>query len=406
MNTASSFSISNTSIPQGTSMGFMSASSRMQQMESEATAAEEAASAQRAERNLLRTVATERSKDDDDSGSYLSNFKRKADMLVEPVNKRHNARTPPPGQGSITSFFGRPTAIKPTRTEDQQVAEAIAFVKEKKMRTAAGAIDKTGTWLNGVAERTSQGQSSSRFVQDKENLHIAQPKKNTFVRPSFTSSRSFSTAASIHAPLTTPQAPPSLGLASHKVRTDPLRPRPLRRHDDTTAQNVNGRPYPFYSSSPPRPQGKKEEEEDTQAEGIAEELPNDPDPDEEAAATEAEAEAEAEARQLDMADVADLEDVDADVDDAAALAPAPPPSSPPLLLPSPAESTTQQQQQQPQPLLSFHTTSVDRLQQPQGLRRPGRTLGLRRDVGSASGGWVNRPFVKPTVQPRTGPPGR
>ncbi|KAK7544535.1 P-loop containing nucleoside triphosphate hydrolase protein [Phyllosticta citribraziliensis] len=419
MNAATSFSISNTSIPLGSASGFVSASTRMQQMTSEAAAAEEAASAQRAERNLLRTVSAERAKEDNIGGSS-SDHKRKADLSNGPNRKRQYGRAPPPGQGSLTSFFGQPTAAKAVRTKDEQVADAIAFVREKKMRTAAGAIDKSGTWLNGVAERVGQDQDKSHHAAalpkpvtgprrsattGKENQHL----KPAFARPSFTSSNSFSAASSksLNAPVP--------NLLSYKVRTEPLRSRPPRRGAvaDFAAQNNKGRPYPFYSSSPPRDMAQGEAENEHVEAAQEQQGAIGDGGDVECAVSAADA-------ALDAED--DL--FDGDQDDA--LAPPLPSSPPPLPMPEPVEPEPQPPLSPPalhpldqqQPLsLSMHTTSVDSVNNGlnhghgQGLgsrmglaapggRRPGRALGLRRDAGAT--GWVNRPFVKPTVKPRGG----
>ncbi|KAK7567434.1 hypothetical protein IWX92DRAFT_354336 [Phyllosticta citricarpa] len=374
-------------------------------------------------------------------------------MPNEPTYKRnHNARAPPPGQGSITSFFGRPTAVKPVRTEDEQVADAIAFVREKKMRTAAGAIDKSGTWLKGVAERSKNqtqdrshhgaappapklavpGYRSGGTTMGKENQHIKPP----FARPSFTSAKSLAAAT---APATS-NTTPAPSLSSHRVRTEPLRGRPLRRGmsgiDFAAHQHSKGRPYPFYSSSPPRDMAQGECDDDDEPVDVAREqqsIVGDEKGNECAvSATDA------------MLDVQSEEGPDDDDDDGGgfddthdALAPpmrsSPPPSlaveadaaveaeehSPPLALhyhQHHQHHQQQQQQQQQNHPLSMHTTSIDAVNNSTlGLpaatttgvgaassRRPGRVLGLRRDAGAPGTGWVNRPFVRHNVRPREG----
>ncbi|OJD29510.1 atp-depentend dna [Diplodia corticola] len=308
MDQATSFSISNTTVPASTA-GFMSAGARMREMEG---SAEEAKAQQRAEKLLVREHAMARSRD----------AVRAREHDDKPaVNKGGKAAKLPPGQGSITSFFGRPTTgRKPETCPDEQVRGAINFVREKKLKSVSAAMPHAAAGVAAAAALRRHQPPPQKGQQRQPTAAAAPLMKRSLTAPS-------SSASSLAPPPPPPPPPleeienardrqrvppatalprnvaapsfPSSGFSAvppsavtgggagqggHRLRTAPVPGRPVRKQyedeedDDRVAaaeierpfegKKSEGRrrkPYSFMSSSPPLPESDDDDGKDESA---------------------------------------------------------------------------------------------------------------------------------------------
>lgn len=245
MDQASSFSISNSTLP--APAGFMSAGARMREMEDTA----EVKALQRAEKLLAHEHAVAQARD--------TSRARDSD-----IKGGHGANKRPAGQGSITSFFGRPAAVKPIARPDEQVRDAISFVREKKLKNQATATAATPRALSSnpsISRGNSQPAAAS--LQRSHTtpcgaaglMRAAAPLseiQNMEEHP-----RSTRPAPPLQRHATTVPGP-TTALSGHRLRTAPLHSRPARNRYEGRGeeleqhhQSETKRPYSFMSSSPP-----------------------------------------------------------------------------------------------------------------------------------------------------------
>lgn len=268
MDRASSFSISNTTVPSASSSsaaGFMSAGARMREIE-------EAQALQRAEKLLAREHARAQARDDE--GRAREQQRHNHDVIKG--GKTGSKPLLPPRQGSITSFFGRPAAgRKPEPSPDEQVRDAISFVREKKLKTAAAAVTPPTPYAATAASRPphpprrqQQHQPIKRsLTAPSQTASIISPPpalegvQNARARPAHAPPRPPPPALSRSA--TDPSASSSAPGPGHRLRTAPVPGRPARKQYEGEAHEalplyeppekvlMRRRPYSFMSSSPP-----------------------------------------------------------------------------------------------------------------------------------------------------------
>ncbi|KAF4540873.1 DNA helicase UvrD/REP type [Lasiodiplodia theobromae] len=270
MDRASSFSISNTTVPSASSSaaGFMSAGARMREIEDEAQAL------QRAEKLLAREHARAQARDDDEGRAREQ--QRHLDVIKG--GKTGSKSLLPPGQGSITSFFGRPAAgRKPEALPDEQVRDAISFVREKKLNKSATAAAAKST---PYASRPPHPPPPPRRQHNQPIKRSLTAPSSAFQPASISPLEGVQNADArpAHAP---PRPPPALSRSAtdpsassaaapgpgHKLRTAPVPGRPARKQYEDEAHEAlplyepppekvlrqRRRPYSFMSSSPPPP---------------------------------------------------------------------------------------------------------------------------------------------------------
>ncbi|KAL1631099.1 ATP-dependent DNA helicase srs2 [Neofusicoccum ribis] len=249
MDQTSSFSISNSTLPP--SAGFMSAGARMREMGDAA----EAKALQRAEKLLAHEHAIAQSKD----------AARARGIDVGKGGNGAAKRTA--GQGSITSFFGRPAAKKPDHTPDNQVRDAISFVREKKLKNQATAT---------AAATPSAINAASHPITPARNRQPASLKRaHTAPQPAQAAAAPLQEIQNVRGQLRSDPPPAALHRQAsdgpgHKLRTAPLHGRPARKKYEDQYEGAARRPYSFMSSSPPRspePDGRAEGSEHRRADG-------------------------------------------------------------------------------------------------------------------------------------------
>lgn len=273
MDQASSFSISNTTVPPVSSAaGFMSAGARMREIE-------EAQALQRAEKLLAREHARAQTRDEGRA--------REQHHDVIKGGKTGSKPLLPPGQGSITSFFGRPAAgRKPEPSPDEQVRDAISFVREKKLKNAAAATPTP--YAATDASRPPHPPPPPRRQQQQhqpiikrsltapspafEPASISPPPalervQNANARPAQHAPPARPPPPALSRSATDPSALSSAPAPGHRLRTAPVPGRPARKQYEGEAHEalplyepppekvLRRRPYSFMSSSPPPPDG-------------------------------------------------------------------------------------------------------------------------------------------------------